>query len=372
MAVSPPMVRTSERLLFKRCRWAWDRDFNDRMRPARSGPALRFGSLMHAAMEPYYKVGRKRGPHPAKTFKRLFDKDFEEQGHLGFRDEDGTWADAGEMGVHLLEDYVKKYGKDERYEVIATEQAFQVPILNPVTGKVVAIYTGIVDGIWRDLDEQLLLIADHKSAAQISTGYLALDEQAGAYWTFGQDWLREKGLLKPEDELAGMLYNFLRKAKRDTRPQNADGHYLNKPDKETLVSAAGRMFDLKSPAELKKLKVDDLIDMIDRKGGPGTAAQLGEVSKSQPPPRFHRERIYRDEADRDAVRARVYEELREMHMIRQGKLTAYKNPSQFTCPMCSYRDICELHESGHDWEEMAKQTMETWDPYAAHEIAEAR
>jgi hypothetical protein len=363
------MVRTSERLLFKRCRWAWDRDFNDRLRPRRTAPALRFGSLVHSALEAYYKPGTKRGPAPAKTFWRLFQADVEEQGALGYHDEDGKWSDAGEMGVQLLEDYVVEYGKDERYEVVMTEQAFQVPILHPKTGRLVATYTGILDGIWRDLNDGLLFVEDHKTAAVINTTHLALDEQAGAYWTFGQDWIRERGLLKPDEELAGMLYNFLRKAKRDDRPQNADGHYLNKPAKAVLLEAA-----LKLPVKkerVKKLPVDDLIKLIDKRHGKGAAAQLGEISKDQPAPRFYREKVWRDEADREAVRARVLEELREMRLVRRGKLTAYKNPGAMTCNMCGYRDICELHETGHDWEEVMHQTMETWDPYAAHEIEDA-
>lgn len=366
MAAPVPMVRTSERLLYKRCRWAWDRDFNDRMRPRRAAPALRFGSLVHKSLERYYKVGTKRGPAPAKTFYKLFQADVEEQGALGFHDEDGKWADAGEMGVQLLEDYVLEYGKDERYEVIATEQAFQVPVFGP-TGKVVAIYTGIVDGIWRDLNDDLLFVTDHKTAAAINTGYLALDEQAGAYWTYGQQWIRERGLIKPEDELAGMLYNFLRKAKRDDRPRNADGHYLNKPTKAVLLDAALAKAPAGRTAALKKMKVDELVAYI----GADAAAQLGEVSKDQPAPRYHREKVWRDEADQEAVRARVLEELREMRLVRRGKLAAYKSPSALHCNGCGYRDICELHETGHDWEEVMNQTMETWDPYAAHEIEEA-
>jgi hypothetical protein len=353
------MVRTSERLLYKKCRWAWDRDFNDRMRPARAAPALRFGSLVHLALERYYRPGTKRGPHPAKTFKRLFDRDVEEQGHLGFRDEDGEWADAGEMGVDLLEGYVVEYGKDRRWKVLVTEQAFQMPVLTPA-GKQVAVYTGILDGVWQDTETGYIYIVDHKTAASISTVHLALDEQAGAYWTYGQDWLREQGLLKKNQVLSGMLYNFLRKAKGDTRPMNPEGQYLNKPNKDALVAEARRL-------KLEAVgTVDVLLERLQKKGV--DTDQLGEVSKSQPPARYERHLIYRDEPDREAVRARVLEEMREMRLVRRGKLAAYKSPGAMNCGPCGYRDICELHESGHDWEEMAKQTMETWDPYEAHEI----
>ena len=44
-----PQLRTSERTTFKRCLWQWDRNYNDRLRPIREAPALRFGTLIHKA-----------------------------------------------------------------------------------------------------------------------------------------------------------------------------------------------------------------------------------------------------------------------------------------------------------------------------------
>jgi hypothetical protein len=352
-----PMVRTSERTAFKRCRWAWDREFNDRMKPMQTAPPLRFGSLMHKALEKFYRPGRKRGPKPAITFKKIFDKDVDEQGKLGFRDEDGVWSDAGEMGVDLLEGYFEEYGADERYEVLVTEHPFQVPILDS-RGKRVATYTGILDGVWRDVEEDRKQVVDHKSTASISTAHLALDEQAGAYWTFGVEALIAAGLL--DDDLDGMLFNFLRKAKADPRPRDNFGHYLNKPTKGVLQE------ECLARGLNSRGTVDELIERI----GPA-ALQLGEVSASQPPPRFHREPVWRDEVDRARVRERTLQEIREHRLVRAGKLDAYKNPGPFTCAGCGYRDICELHETGNDWEEMARLTMATWNPYDAHEIYDA-
>ncbi len=364
------MVRTSERRAFKTCRWRWDREFNDLLKPATPAPALRFGSLVHAALAKFYKPGVKRGPHPAKTFAVLYEAELEEQARFGFKDEDGTWHDALELGTAMLEGYIDLYGKDDRWKVVATECPFEVPVDSsgmPVwdgTRRVIFTYVGVLDGIWMDTwNDNELFIPDHKTAAAINTNHLTLDEQAGAYWTYGVDWLRHQRLLKPQAQLSGMLFNFLRKALPDDRPRDLEGHYLNKPTKAALVQYVTEQRGARAAVRAKGLTVDELIEYL---GAP--ALQLGEVSKSQPPPLFHREPVYRDEAERLAVRDRVLEEAREMRLVRRGRLAAYKNPSQMTCGGCGYKDICELEESGADWESMAKSTMTNWDAYAEHEI----
>lgn len=354
------LLRTSERTTFKRCRWQWDRAYGDKLRPHTTAPALRFGTLVHQALERYYVPGLKRGPHPAQTFAKLYNKELKTQMAFGFRDEDGEWHNALELGVDLLEHYVEHWGDDRRYKVIASEQTFKMPVMHPRTGRVWFYYVGTVDGIWYDREKKRLVIVDHKTATAISTHHLALDEQAGAYWTFGVDWLRQEGLLKPSQKLEAILFNFLRKAKRDTRPQNADGHYLNKPAKKDLVAWYDAHPARKRPAEMTVEAM--MADLGDK------ALQLGEVSKTQPPAWFHREPVFRDEADRNAVRERVLQEAQDMALIRKGRSAAYKAPGQMVCGGCGFKDICELHETGADWETMRDATMESWDPYDAHEI----
>ena len=137
--------------------------------------------------------------------------------------------------------------------------------------------------------------------------------------------------MKPRDveALDGMLYTFMRKAKTDPRPRNSDGLCLNKD---------------------------------------------GSVSAKQPSPIFHRELIYRSESDRERARERAVREVRDMIRLRAAEVddpavAAYKAPHFINCAMCQYRDMCELHEIGQDWEGLRDVTMDKWDPYAAHEIA---
>jgi hypothetical protein len=312
-------LRTSERS--QRCRQAWWWSFVEQIKPKTAAPALRFGSLVHQAMEKRYKKGVRRGPHPAKTFLALYEQELEAQAKMGFRDEDGTWHEAGELGEVMLNNFVDTYGADEEWEVIASEMPFQVTLHETPRFKVV--YVGIIDGVWRNRSTKKIWINDWKTAKSISTKHLVLDEQAGAYWGFGPEFLRQQGIIKPKDELQGILFTFMRKAKPDPRPRNQAGLHLNKD---------------------------------------------GSVSKQQPAPYFERVATRRNAHESLRLRERALSEARDMMRVRMGKSDVYINPSAMNCAMCGYRDICELQESGHDFENLKKMTMIAWDPYAEHEI----
>lgn len=366
----PLPVRTSERGTWKRCRQQWAYAYLELLKPKTEAPALRFGSLIHKALEIRYPKGVKRGPHPAKTFAKLFDAELSEaETKWGFTDSDGDWANARDLGVAMMNAYVDEYGKDEQYKVLASEMTFRVPVLNPNTGKVAFYYVGTIDGLWEDRRDKAKLLNDYKTTKNNpkDLDYLALDDQADAYWTWGVDFLRQEGLLKPSDKLKGMIYTYLRKGFPDERPQNADGNRLNKPKKDALVVAADNV-----GLETKGLKVDELVAELEALGV--DTAQLGEISKDQPAPLFHREKVFRSDVEREFVRPMAYSEAKEMFQARKGKLDIYMNPGgappMNNCRFCGFKELCEIKKVGGDLDAMVKATMKTWDPYDAHEVAE--
>ena len=323
-----PMLRTSERSALKKCEWLWDITYNRRLR-GRAAPALRFGTLVHAALARYYIPGPKRGEHPARVFEELYERDLREnETRFGQRDldQDAKWVEAGELGPAMLDNYMDEYGSDDEWEVLVTEYPFQwvLPTF---------VYTGVLDGVWRHRPSKRLWIPDHKTTAGLGDSklsYLQMDDQAGAYWSFGVYALKKAGLLNRDQKLAGMLYNFLRKSMPDERPSkfiNGKRIYLNKD---------------------------------------------GSVSKKQPSPYFLRQPIFRDEFDRGMTMARAVADYERIEMLRSGQLPIGKNPGQFTCPSCPVSDACELHETGNDWSEFLRQTTEPWDPYEEHSIYDGR
>lgn len=350
------LLRTSERSTFKRCVWQWERTYGDKLKPIQEHPALRFGTLIHSALELRYPPGIKRGPKPAETFAKLFTDLTAETEAVWNMKVDDEWMDMYDIGIYMLESYIEKYGRDEDWKVIESEMTFQVPVyvnresMPTVTDDLLRLagvtkdqaegrkplfhYVGTMDGVWENRMDGGIRIQDYKTTGKDpekeAVGKHALDEQGTAYWTWGADFLRDKGILKEKQfrALDGMLYTFLRKGKPDGRPQNAQGHYLN---------------------------------------------QDGSVSKKQPPPLFHRELVYRSEAERSNARERAVIEVLLMMAHRRGALPTYKTPETGQmghCGFCPVREVCELHESADDWKLMQQASMAEWDPYDAHEIEE--
>jgi hypothetical protein len=310
-------------------------EFEEVLKPTTPFPPLRFGSLIHLALRDYYRKGIRRGPHPAASFRQAYAREIEAQGEFGFRvqdlEEDEVWAEAGELGEAMLNHYVEHYGRDDEWDVIATEQPFRQLVSHPLSGKPWFWYVGIIDLIARNRSTKKLHIWDHKTAKTIMVQYLSLDLQATGYWTFGLDWIYEHGLLKPNERPAGMIYNHLRKAFPDERPKDGDGFALNKD---------------------------------------------GSVSKKQPAPYFTRTPIFRDWNEREIAKVQVLAEFADIERLRaEGRQTngdppiqAYKNQGQFTCPGCWCFDFCELNEIGADWKEMRKLASKGWEPYEEHEV----
>jgi hypothetical protein len=321
------MIRNSERQSYKKCRQQWWWNFVDLLKPEETARALRFGDLIHQSLAAYYKKGIRRGPLPHKNFARLYEAQWEELGRLNMRaDDEGKWADAGDLGEAMLKGYIDEYGeRDKQYRILSSEQVFQVPIL---THKLKFVIVGTLDGVWQDRASGDIFFKEFKTAASIDPAPLAMDEQAGTYWTYAPKWLWRQGLMPDGLYPSHILYTFLRKALKDQRPRDEFGQSLN---------------------------------------------QDGTVSKKQPAKNFARFPIYRDRADREMMHRRVTAEAAEMEMVRRGDLAVIKNPGPLympNCRGCSFKDMCELHETGSDWEAMRDATMKTWDPYAAHEIVE--
>jgi len=341
--VSLPLLRTSERTTYKKCEFLWWLIYENKLQPQTEMPALRFGSLVHKALAAYYVPGVKRGVHPARAFEKAYEEDAKHNSEIfGMRvDEEDRWVNALELGVAMLENYVSEYGKDDRWEVLVTEMPFRVLVSHEVRidawphSKVVPWfwYTGVLDGVWRDRMDKTLWIPDHKTTAGIGDSklkYLQVDDQAGAYWSWGVQFLREQGMLGPKQQLNGMMYNFLRKALPDERASK-------------IVNG-------------KRVYVN-----LD-----------GSISKKQPSPYFLRQPIFRDEFDRAEAQRRSLIDQHRLELLRSGELEISKNPGMFTCPTCSMRDVCELHETGNDWKTFLKQTTKPWDPYAEHEVYDGR
>jgi Zierdtviridae exonuclease len=320
---SLPIVRTSERSAFKRCpqKWWWEYRMGLTSR-GETPDALWFGIGTHLALAAWYRKGKKRGTHPATTFARWVGDEIRYvRANYSERDkewyDEPLWQEAAELGVAMLEGYVDKYGKDLTWDVIAIEHPFKVRVIRE--GQPVAIFASTWDGVYRDEEDGGIYLMEHKTAGQISLPYLELDDQAGAYWAVATAVCRERGWLKPNETIAGITYNFLRKSMPDERPQNEHGEYLNKD---------------------------------------------GTVSKKQPPPKFVREQVERAPQELRSQMERLADQVTIMNGMRAGTIPIVKNTTR-DCTWCQFFDMCKLHERGGDaWRQFARAEFTVRDPYA--------
>jgi hypothetical protein len=360
------LIRTSERKKYRGCKWSWKYTYLAGLETKARRGALSFGSMGHAALEAYYPPGVKRGQHPAEAFAELYDA---QPDTFDQWDEEGNKVPARDLGIAMMNGYVEQYGTDPDFEMVAPEMGFQIDVLDE-GGRLLCTYVGKMDGVARRRSTGKLVILEHKTAKSIPERvFINSDygEQGLSYAWAATRWLQHTGVLGPDEAVEGVVFNFLRKALPDTRPQNEAGHRLNKPSKDALVTACeveGLPMKGTIPVLTERLLEHGWTEL--------DVARLGEPSKNQPAPLFMRQSM--DIGPRQLLNfeKRLRQEAWEMRQVRQGKIPVYKSPSDWTCRMCDLRDVCEVHEMGGDWKGMLELDFKPWDPYSDHELIEEK
>jgi hypothetical protein len=371
------ILRTSERTSFKRCpaKWWWGYREGLKPRGAEKTP-LWFGTGVHLGLAEWYLPGVKRGPHPAETF-ATFAGDAITSIKLVDADEEtlAQYIDGKELGVKMLEGYVKLYGTDPQWDFISAEQAFDLDVPWPGSdrqglwavedGQVMLRYAGTFDGVYRDLGTGRLELLETKTAKAIQTQHLPLDDQAGSYWAVASHVLAKRGLIKPGERISAIRYNFLRKALPDERPVDAEGYATNKPVKAHYILALdGKMVSgvRVTAKDLGKLKLDEL----ERCAEQADILVTGDRSKTQPLPLFVREEVHRTSAERTTQLRRIQDEAVHMQAIREGLLPIFKTPTKDCTWDCDYVTMCKLQDAGGDWKTHRQVAFVQIDPYADH------
>lgn len=370
-----PKFRTSERKDFKRCQQRWWWSWREGLRAkGLSAPPLWFGTGIHLALALWYcGPGKKRGPHPAETWQAYCGSELEYMRTQRLTDEQEVYyIDAQELGTVMMNGYVEKYGRDEHKLIIQPEQTFSILIpwtdrqaVYEVADRMVAMaeYVGTYDGVWRDYNSGQLWLDEHKTAKAIFTKHLSMDDQGGGYWATAARALAKQGLITQGEPLRGIEYNFLRKALPDDRPKNADGYYTNLPTKAHFVAAlsSAGLVSLNGKG-LDKWPLAALKAEAEKEG----LVVLGEVSKTQESPLFHREKVHRTSAERNQQLLRIQNEAVQMQVFRDGLLPLTKTPTRDCSWDCSHFSMCELQDRGGNWEDFKELNYNVADPYADH------
>lgn len=330
-----PLLRNSERSDFRRCPQRWHWRWNEHLVPIEltHGPLV-FGTFGHLALAEWYGPGGfKRGPHPAETWMTITKgfMDGVKSDTTGYLDEDieGGWEDARELGRQMLINYVDEYAQDDHWEVLWVENPFSQYIPHPRDMKkpagdrrAIVKYVGTIDMIVRDhLANGRIRYVDHKFMKAIETRHLWIDSQNGGYLAIGTHKLRNLGLIRRDESVRDLVYNFCRKAKFPDKERNRFGEWLNKD---------------------------------------------GSVSKRQPTPFFRRVVVEKTARERNSQIVHIGNEALHMNAFRDGKLPLHKNPSRDCSWDCAFFSLCGIHEAGGDVEGTKKVLYKVEDPYAEY------
>lgn len=316
------LLRTSERGDFRNCQWYWLQHWRHGWAPMREPTWAWFGTAIHRALQVRYPVGTKRGSYLDVV------SEFEEAVGAQIRrmpansqPDDDDLVDGIELGRAMLKGYIDYWGRDKHWQVVHTEQPFQIDVLDD-KDRLLVVYCGTWDMLVWDLVDKCYRLVDHKTAKQFGGWeWLTINSQAGSYLWVAPEVLKAKGIFTDKDTIDGIIFNYLKKAMPDARPVNAAGESLNKD---------------------------------------------GTVSKVQPSPRFHREPTWREPVERVIQYNHVVREAAQMSLVRKGKMAPTKALNK-DCVRCPLFDPCQLQEQGSpDWADVLEGSYRQRDGYADH------
>jgi hypothetical protein len=360
--MSVPLIRTSERSDFKHCQFYWWHHWQNGLTTPRVPTWAWFGTAIHKAQEVRYPIGHKRGKplDVLNAFEAAVGDETRKVYEKGGELDDDEVHDGRELGLAMLRGYMKHWGEDKHWEVLHTEQPFQIDVRHPRSGRLIAVYLGTWDlAIWDNVDK-VFRIVDHKTRAQFlrSWVHFEINDQAGSYLWVAPEVLQHMGLLGPKDDIDGIVFNMLRKAM--PQPVADDGIRYNQPKKKHYQEALAPIMNLTGKEGMVTLdKLAKLHKLVVK----------GDARAVQPVPNFERYITRRKPEQRVKQGLKVIDEALHMEAIRKGKLPLLKNTGEH-CARCPLFDFCLLDEEDKDGaQEYAATMLVKRDVYADHREA---
>jgi len=322
-----------------------------------------FGTAIHRALEVRYPVGTKRGalPDVLEAFEVACGDEHGRIWEKGGDLDDEEVHDSMDLGKAMLTGYVKHYGDDSRWQVIHTEQPFQIDVRDPRTGRLIAVYCGTWDLFVWDRVDKVYRLVDHKTRKQFKTdwSFYDLNDQGGSYLWVAPQVLQHLGLLGPKDHIDGIVFNMLRKAM--PQPTAEDGIRYNLPKKKHYLEALRGT----APALTGRETITILAEYARQAG----IDVKGDARAVQPAPLFRRYTTHRGLEQRVNQGRKVLAEATHMDLVRRGRLPILKHPTE-DCVRCPLFEFCQLDElDPEEAEGYAASMLVKRDMYADHREA---
>lgn len=345
------ILRTSDRVTFRRCREAWN--FGSKIRLdwdyVPGVEALDFGTAIHAGLEVYYDPQRWRQDRlivQQESILAFSECMVDWRRRLKHSEQWETiksdWESLDQLGRGMLNHFFIWAPKNDFYwEPEKVEIEFEVPIpvryatiLPPFvsdkegnllkyeagSGFLPVVYQGRIDLIVCDKRNGKYYIVDHKTTGQFgSYEHLELDTQVSSY-----AWAIKKiiGI-----DIAGVIFQELKK-KAPLKPKVLKSGALSRDKSQNTTPELYRQ----AIAE-NGLNPAEYIDF------------LNEL-ESHENEYFRRIQVDRTSMELDIVERHVLNEALDMF----GNPRIYPNPNRFNCGSCKFHDPCVMKQDGSDWE----------------------
>jgi hypothetical protein len=291
--------------LFRNCRKACEYRYEIGLTPREKDPNLSFGSLIHECLQLWH------GTRDLPAVLDLIDR------ACAARAGDESVRHVWHLARAMMTGYAAHYPTEE-FTVVALEQTFEGPIINPETGAASRsfVLAGKVDGIVRIGGDHYIL--EHKTAATIDADYLErlwTDFQIAIY-----SYYVEQALGIP---ITGVIYNVLGKARLQQGKGETEEEYQARRTELIAKSKSGT-----TTAKRKMPESDEDFQ-----------ARLAE--KYADPAMFHREMLYLSRDRFDILRAELWE-LTQAFLDARRRKVFYQNTAfcfHHNRP-CAYFPIC--------------------------------
>jgi len=294
---------------FRNCPRKYKNRYLDNLRPRERPDALSFGSVIHTAIELWYRSSNTESR--LRDVLAYIDDAFEN------RVVDSNLMIQWHLATAMIRGYAERYGTEE-FEVVEVEKEFVGEIRNPDTGRQSQTFriAGKVDGIVRCHDGLYLL--EHKTASTVDASYLDklwTDTQIALYCYY----LRELGY-----PIVGVIYNVLLKSRLKQGKGETQEEYEVRHAELAAKNKSG-----KSTAKRQMPETDDEF-------------QSRMTEWYSRPEAFHREFIYLSEDRLAMLQDEVWEITQQyLDARRRGKwLLNTSNCFSYQRP-CEYLAYCQ-------------------------------
>ena len=294
---------------FRNCPRKYKNRYLDNLRPRERPEALTFGSVIHTAIELWYRS--QNAELRLQDVLAYIDDAFEN------RVVDSHQMIQWHLATAMIRGYADRYATEE-FEVVEVEKEFVGEIRNPDTGRQSQTFriAGKVDGIVRCHDGLYLL--EHKTASSVDANYLDklwTDTQIALYCYY----LRELG-----HPIVGVIYNVLLKSRLKQGKGETQDEYEARKAELAAKNKSG-----KSTAKRQMPETDDEFQQ-----------RLTEWYSR--PEAFHREFIYLSEDRLAMLQDEVWEITQQyLDARRRGKwLLNTSNCFSYQRP-CEYLAYCQ-------------------------------